>query len=119
MPSSQELSITSWNEDEVVATTQDGCKVTTLTITPKEAFQTYRYGGSGNDPHCAGGAPRIVKLVDANKFSEDYYTDKEKEAESYYSKGVPGISGGHTPNNSFRESTAALCLRISTIKRPT
>jgi len=37
----------------------------------KELFQTYRYGGSGNDdPHCVGGAARIVKLVDASKFSE-------------------------------------------------
>jgi hypothetical protein len=86
MLSPQRLSITSWNEDEVIATTQDGCKVTTLTITSKEAFQTYRYGGSGNDPHCAVGAARIVKLIDAGKFSEDYYTEKEKEAESYYSK---------------------------------
>jgi hypothetical protein len=70
-----------------VATTQDGCKVTTLTITPKELFQTYRYGGSGSDdPHCVGGGACIIKLIDASKFSEDYYTQKEKEAESYYSK---------------------------------
>lgn len=32
------------------------------------------------------GSPRIVKLVDASKFSADYFTNKQKEAEGYYSK---------------------------------
>ena len=86
------------NEHEVVATTQDGCKGTTLTITAKEVFQTYRYGGSGDNPHCVGGAARIVKLIDASKFSEDYYA-QSKGPRELLPQGIPRISRSHTPDN--------------------
>jgi hypothetical protein len=80
----QKIPITSWKEHEVVATIKDGlCKTTTITISAREAFQIIRYDG---DPTCAENKPRLDKLIDADTYSEDYFTDKQKQAEGYYSK---------------------------------
>ena len=67
-----------------MATIKDGlCKTTTITISAREAFQIIRYDG---DPTCAENKPRLDKLIDADTYSEDYFTDKQKQAEGYYSK---------------------------------
>ena len=83
------LSILSWNDEEIVASGEGLCAITTLTINvkAKEVYAITRNNGQSCAPMMAPLAkPQISKLVNGFNVSQDYFAKKRKEADGYCSK---------------------------------
>jgi hypothetical protein len=82
------LKIVTWNEDKVVANNKGLCATTTTTINvkAKEFYQITRNNGQSCTPFEPLAKPQISKLVSGFNVSQDYYAQKQKEADGYRSK---------------------------------
>jgi len=84
------LSILSWNDEEIVASCEGLCAITTLTINVK-AKDVYAITRNKSNQSCAPlmaplAKPQISKLVSGFNVSQDYFAKKRKEADGYRTK---------------------------------